>query len=73
MDRASAEQRDDFVARFFELKTALHGVAVVLGHVDGAFVAKEIGRVQQVDVQRVALDPFAAVDQPPQCAEWTST
>jgi len=30
-----------------------------------------LGRMQHVDVQRVALDPFAAVDQPAQCSELT--
>ena len=39
------------------------------GHVDRAVVAEEVGRVQHVDVQRVALDPFAAIEQPAQRAE----
>ena len=33
------------------------------------FVAEKIGRVQHVDVQGVALDPFAAIDQPAQSAQ----
>src|SRR6516225_9589191 len=37
---------------------------------DCAFVAEEIGRVQHVDMKRVALNPLAAVNQPPQRAQW---
>ncbi len=36
---------------------------------DGVRVAEEVRGVQQVDVQRVALDPLAAVEQPPQRAQ----
>ena len=43
--------------------------AVIPGHRDAALVAQEVGRVQEVDVERVALDPFAAVEQPPEIAE----
>src|SRR5690348_5321216 len=35
-------------------------------YVDGAVGAQEVGGVEQVDVQRVALDPLAAVEQPAQ-------
>ena len=42
---------------------------MVARHRDGVRVAEEVGRVQQVDVQRVALDPLAAVEEAPQRAE----
>src|SRR5215469_3144318 len=32
---------------------------------DTAVVAEKVRRVQEVDVQRVAFDPFPAVEQPP--------
>ena len=51
---------------FFSASPRAHGVAVVARHLDGAVVAEEIRRVQHVDVQRVALDPFAAIEQPAQ-------
>ena len=37
-----------------------------LGQLDRVLAAEEVRRVQQVDVQRVALDPLAAVEQPAQ-------
>ncbi len=47
-------------------QAALHQVASVRGHLDPAAVAEEVRCVQQVDVQRVALDPLPAVQQPAQ-------
>jgi hypothetical protein len=38
-------------------------------HLDAVLVAEEIRRVQHDDMQRVALDPFAAIDQPAQRAQ----
>src|SRR5262249_12890793 len=35
-------------------------------HGDAAVVSEKIWRVQKVNVQRMAFDPFAAVEQPPQ-------
>ena len=68
MDRATAEQLQDFVADLLQLQTLAHDVAMVLRHLDRALVAEEVGRVQHVDVQRVALDPLAAIQQPAQLA-----
>src|SRR3990170_4175106 len=42
---------------------------MVAGEVDGALVTEEVGRMQQVDVERVALDPLAAIDQPAERAQ----
>ena len=69
MDLPAAEQAHDLVAGLLQPQAALHLVGVVLGHADGVFVAEKVGRVQQINVQRVALDPFAAVDQPAQVAD----
>src|SRR5215469_7741384 len=37
---------------------------MVAGQVNTAVVAEEVRRVQEVDVQRVAFDPFTAVEEP---------
>ena len=42
---------------------ALDGRGRVPGQLDGAVVAEEVGRVEHVDVERVALDPLAAVEE----------
>ena len=42
---------------------------MVRRHLDGVRIAEKIRRVQHVDVQRVALDPLAAVDQAAQGAQ----
>jgi hypothetical protein len=41
------------------------------GHLKAVLVAQKIRGVQQKDVQRMGLDPFAAVDQAAQVAEGT--
>ena len=69
MDLASTDHRDDRVARLLQLQALLGELWVLAGHLDETGVAEEVGRVEQVDVQTVALDPFAAVDQPAQLAD----
>ena len=69
MDLAPAEQCHDLVANLLQRETAAHNVAMVAGHVDSAGIAEEIGRMQHVDVQRVALHPLAAVEEAPQFAQ----
>ena len=69
MDLASADEVHDVVARLLYLETAANGVAVVARHVDRALVAEEIRRVQHVDVEYVAFDPFAAIKQPAKLAQ----
>ena len=66
MDLAAAEQVHDLVPGLLQAQSALDLRGMVLGHADGVLIAEEVGRVQQVNVQRMALDPFAAVQQPPQ-------
>jgi hypothetical protein len=42
---------------------------VILGEVDSARIAEEVGRVEHEDVERVALDPLAAVEEPAERAD----
>ena len=69
MDLAPAEQPHDLVADLLQLQPAPHDIGVVVRHLDGAGIAEEIRRMQHVDVQHVALDPFAAIQQPAQLAD----
>ena len=71
VDRPAAEQGQQFVARLLDRKAALDDRPVIAGQLHRARVPEEVRRVQQVDVQRVALDPFAAVQQPAQVGEGT--
>ena len=69
MDLAPADHRHQRVAGLLHLQALLDDLAMVARHLDRARVAEEVGRVQHVDVQRVALDPLAAVDQAAQVAD----
>ena len=69
MDRAAADQIDDRVSGFLQLQCVAQFVGefrTVLGHREGTLVAQEVGRVQEGDMQDMAFDPFAAVQQPAQ-------
>ena len=68
MDLPTADDAKQIVADLLHAQAHLHGRTQgrVRGHADGAFVAQKIGRVEEIDVQGVALDPFCAVEQPPQ-------
>ncbi len=66
VDRPAADDAQQLVARLLHVQTALDDAAMVAGHLDRAVVPEEVGRVQHVDVQRVALDPLAAVQEPAQ-------
>ncbi len=61
--RAAADDLDQPVAGLLRPQPAFDHVGVLGGHREAGLVAEEVGRVQQVEVQRVALDPLAAVDQ----------
>ncbi|WVT80702.1 hypothetical protein VTA80_01860 [Pengzhenrongella phosphoraccumulans] len=63
--RAAPDQGHQLVADLLQPQATFDGVREVLRHLDRAGVPEEVGGVQQVDVQRVALDPLAAVQQPP--------
>src|SRR4029453_11068749 len=45
------------------------GVRVLARHFHGPAVPEEVGGVEHVDVERVALDPLAAVEEPAQEAD----
>jgi hypothetical protein len=61
--RPAAHELDELVSGLLERQPALHLGSVLGGHLDGTLVAEEVGSVQHVLVQGVALDPLAAVDQ----------
>jgi len=71
MNFPSAQQRNDFVARLLQLQAPPHHAGMVLRHLDGILIAEEVGRVQHVDMQRVAFDPLAAVNKPAQQSQLT--
>ena len=66
MDLAAADDDHQLVARLLEGQSPLHDVGVLARHLHRPGVAEEVGRVEHVDVERVALDPLAAVEEPPQ-------
>ena len=69
MDLAAADERHQLVAGLLQRQPALDGRGRVPGELDRAVVAEEVGRVEHVDVERVALDPLAAVEEPAQRAD----
>ena len=54
---------------FFSAQPALDDLRSVARELDRPVVAEEVGRVEHVDVERVAFDPLAAVQKPPQHAD----
>ena len=66
MDRPAADQFHDRVPGLLQLQPSLHQrrASAIPREVERAGIAEEVGRVQQVDVQRVAFDPLSAVEQP---------
>ena len=69
MNFAAAEQAQQLVAGLFECQPALHRLPVITRHRDRIGVAEKIGCVQHDNVQRVALNPLAAIKQPSQGAD----
>ena len=66
VDLAPADDAHQRVARLLELQRALDDPAVVARHRERAVVAEVVGAVQEEDVEGVALDPLAAVQEPAQ-------
>src|SRR5579863_820225 len=66
MDLPAAEPLHDVVTGPLDAEALLDPIAVRLGHGERVRVAEEIRGVQQKRVQRVALDPFTEIEQPPQ-------
>ena len=69
MNLAPAQQGHQLIAGLLESKAALHHAGMGARHLDRPLEAEEVRRVRQVDVQCVAFDPFAAIEQPPQVAQ----
>ena len=63
---AAADRLHEGVAGLLDQQAALHHRAVFGGHRDRAVVAQEVRRMEHVHVERVALQPLAAVQEPPQ-------
>lgn len=66
VDGAAAEQFHDGVAGLLEPEALLDMRAVGTSEADDAVGSEEVRGMQHVDVQGLALDPFAAVEQPAQ-------
>ena len=66
VDGPSPDRLNDQVAGALEVEAAFHRRSVERGQLHGVLVAEEVRSVEQVHVQRVALDPLAAVQQPAQ-------
>jgi len=69
MDFSPAQEAQDGIAGLLERQTLTHHIAVLFRHPDRVGIAEEIGRVEHHHMQRMALDPFAAIEQPPQRAQ----
>ena len=69
VDLAAADQGHQLVAGLLELEPAPDDLRLGLRQLDRALAAEEIRGVQHVDVERVALDPLAAIEQPAEIAE----
>ena len=72
VDLAAADERHDLVPHLLQGEALGDELRVVLGHVDRALVPEEVGGVEHRDVQHVALDPLAAVEEAAQLAEGAS-
>ena len=66
MDLPAAHDGHEAVARLLQGKSSLDRGGCVPRELDRSGIAEEVGCVKHVDVQRVALDPFAAVEEPTQ-------
>ncbi len=68
MNRPATKHFQQAIPMFFQPQAAIDLVGKVAGKRQTALVPQEIGRVQQVHVQNVALDPFPAIQQATQPA-----
>jgi len=69
VDLAPAQHAQHLVAGLLQRQALAHHVAMRRSHLDAVGKAEEIGRMQHDDMESVALDPFTAIDEPPQRAE----
>jgi hypothetical protein len=70
MNRTTAEDVEQLVAVFLHPQAAIQFVGKLRRHIEAGVESEEVGRVQQVDVQGVALDPLAAIEQAAQAADF---
>src|SRR6516225_8899805 len=63
VDFATTEQAQEVVAGLLERQRALHRFAMIARHRDRVRIAEEVWRMQHHYVQRMALDPFATIEQ----------
>ena len=70
MDRPAADDLLESVPRFLQRQSALDGVAVRARHGNDIGGPEEVRGVQHVHVQRVAVNPLPAVQQPAQGEEF---
>ena len=57
------------VAGLLEAESAVDQLLVISRQLDGTRIAQEVGRVEEVDVEGVALDPLGAVEEPSEGAD----
>src|SRR6516164_2356017 len=69
MDLAPAKQAQEVVAGLLERQRALHRFAMIARHRNRVRIAEEVWRMQHHNVQRMALDPFATIEQAAQRAD----
>src|SRR6516164_4635285 len=70
MDLAPAKQAQEVVAGLLERQRALHRFAMIARHRNRVRIAEEVWRMQHHNVQRMALNPFAAIEQSAQRPDW---
>ncbi|MEY3175921.1 MAG: hypothetical protein RLZZ436_3835 [Planctomycetota bacterium] len=70
MDGAAAEHFEELIAVFFQGESAIDFVGKAAGQFDAAGGVEEVRCLEQVDVQRVAFDPFGAVEQASEAADF---
>src|SRR6516165_2406683 len=61
MDLATAQQCHNPVADFLQPQSSFDDRPVFPGHGNGIWITQKIGSMQHVDMQGVALNPFATI------------
>src|SRR5580704_9007281 len=70
MDRAAAEHLQKFIAMLFDSQASLELVTTALDQLQSAIASEEVGGMQKMNVQPVAFDPFAAIQQSSQATDF---
>ena len=71
MHGTAAQQRHDRIAGLLEPQASGHHSRMILRHRNAAVVPEKIRRLEQVDMQRMAFDPLATIEQPAQVTQCT--